>query len=129
MAKATLPILKQEIVGTQLIRTESEIEVDVDASLAMEYRWEKNFPELAKRESLTSYIERINNQDEASKKASYMSALKAVYCVFESDSLPTFESFLKLFNLSDQEYLDKLQKQIDLILKLVLGGSVVSEKN
>ncbi len=131
MIKTTLPKLDREIDDktNTIVRHESEIEVWIDTSIAVEEAWEKNFPEQAKRETLFAYIERIRDANEAGRKADLISELKAIYCCMVSDELPDFLTFARMFDGTDEEYVNKLSNKLQSVFKLVLGNSVVSEKN
>lgn len=119
-----LPTLKQEMVGEEVVTTESTAVFDLDTSVYSEERWEQNFPRLAQHEGLFQYIERVQ-KDSQTEKVRVIAMLKAIYCFIESNTVPTYKDFAKMFNLAVPEYTDKLINKLKIAFKLVLGGSSV----
>lgn len=119
-----LPTLKQEMVGEEVITTESTAVFDLDTSVYSEERWEQNFPRLAEHYGLFQYIEKVQKESETNK-VRVIAMLKAVYCFIESNTVPTYKDFAKMFNLAVPEYTDKLINKLKTAFKLVLGGSSV----
>ena len=58
-----------------------------------------------------------------------ISKLKALYCFLKSDDLPTFKTFVELFDISDQVTLEKQVKIIKEAFEIVLHSSAISQKN
>ena len=56
-----LPVLKQEFVDGTVRSEEENLVFQIDTSVYSEERWEQNFPELAAKEGLFQYIEKIQN--------------------------------------------------------------------
>lgn len=131
MVKLRIPINNREIVDGELKETKGEIVAGIDVTVYAEERWQKHFPENAKRETLFAYVERIQstNKTEAKDNATIISNLKALYCFLESDDLPDFKAFLQMFDLSDQQTLEKQVKTIKTAFDLVLQSSAVTGKN
>lgn len=115
---------KKEIKDGKLEKIAGIFEADLDMSLASQMRYETKFPELAKREDLYSYTNRINTINEISAGL-VISKMKTLYCWFDTDI--SFVDFLKLFDLSDENYIIRIMGEIKDILNLVIDGS--AEKN
>lgn len=54
--------------------------------------------------------------------------LKYIY-VIDSDKLPDYKSFLKLFDLADGEYLTSLTDKIKYVFEIALQGATANSKN
>lgn len=89
-----------------------------------QYRYEIKFPELSKNESLVDYSKRMDLIKELSLPV-IISKLKLIYCWFDEDM--TFNDFLKLFDLTDKEYIDKITNKLHKIFEVIFNGS--AEKN
>lgn len=125
--KIELPLLHQEFdKDNNLVSTEELVEFDVDTSVYSEERWEQNFPELAQRESLFQYVERID-KNAISNRVKVSAMLKAIFCFIESDRIQTYKQFAQMFSLSDPEYTDKLIHKLKTAFNAVLRSS--SAKN
>ena len=84
MIKTKLPVQEKEInEQNKLVKTERQIDVEIDTSLFAEERWEQNFPHNAKNETLFAYVERIRKAGLMESKAHILSNLKALYCFLE----------------------------------------------
>lgn len=131
MIKIRIPINNREIVEGKIVNNPSELIANIDTTVFAEERWQKHFPENAKNETLFAYVERIKNQNESTTKDAVMirSNLKALYCFLESEELPTFKSFVQLFDLSDETTLNKQVQVIHDAFTTVLSSSTVSSKN
>lgn len=130
MIKTKLPVQEKEInAQNQLVKSEREIEVEIDTSLFAEERWEQHFPHNAKNETLFAYVERIKKSGLMESKAQILSNLKALYCFLESKELPDFKSFLKLFDLADAEYLTRLVEKIKFVFEIALSTATADGKN
>lgn len=130
MIKTKLPVIEKELDATgKLVVKESEIDVAIDTSLFAEERWEQFFPQNAKTETLFAYVERIGAARLTESKAHILSNLKALYCFMESDKLADWKSFLKLFDLSDAEYLTRLVDKIKYVFEIALSSSTANAKN
>ena len=130
MIKTKLPVQEKEInEQNKLVKTERQIDVEIDTSLFAEERWEQNFPHNAKNETLFAYIERIRKAGLMESKAHILSNLKALYCFLESKELPDFKSFLKLFDLADAEYLTRLVDKIKFVFEIALKTATANAKN
>lgn len=119
-----LPLLKQEMVGEEILTTEKDVKFEIDTSVYSEERWEINFPHLAQHEGLFSYIERIS-ENAISEKVKVIAMLKAIYCFIESKEVSSYKEFAKMFILSAPEYVSKLISKLTFAFKLVLKGSAV----
>lgn len=130
MIKTTIPTLEKEIDGNgKLVVKQGEIDVAIDTSLFAEERWESNFPAQARQETLFAYVERIGNSGLTDNKAHILSNLKALYCFMDSDKLPDFKSFLKMFDLADIEYLTRLTDKIKYVFEIALSTATATPKN
>lgn len=119
-----LPMLKQEIVGEEVVSTESTVVFDLDTSVYSEERWEQNFPRLAEHEGLFSYIDRVQKES-ISDRVKVASMLKAIYCFIESEDIHSYKEFAKMFVLSAPEYTERLISRLVSAFKLILGSSAV----
>lgn len=119
-----LPVLNQKLENEQVVSEEKSVAFDIDTSVYSEERWEQNFPQLAGKESLFQYIERVHSAS-ATDRVRVVCMLKAIYCFIESDSIPTFKSFAQLFNLATPEYTDRLIAELLSAFKAILAGSSV----
>ena len=122
--KIEIPILSQQLKDGQVISEEKTAIFDIDTSVYSEERWEKHFPDLASREGLFQYVERIQNNS-VSDRVQVACMLKAVYCFIESDEIPTYKSFAQLINLAVPDYTERLLKTLKLAFDLILNGSSV----
>jgi hypothetical protein len=122
--KVKLPIQTKEIVNGALLKTKAEKEFEIDTSLAAQIRFETKFPELAQREDLDGYSKRIYEIKEMSAPV-IISKMKMLYCYFDTEI--SFIEFLKLFDLSDIEYVKKLVKTLSDVFEIIFDSS--AEKN
>lgn len=122
--KIKLPIQTKEIVNGELVKKQSEKVFDIDTSLASQIRFESKFPKLAEREDLFGYSKRLCEIDEITAPI-IISKMKMLYCWFDTDI--EFIDFLKLFDLTDKEYIDKLTDSLKTAFELIFTSS--SEKN
>lgn len=107
-----------------LVNSESSAEFDIDTSVYSEERWEQHFPQLAEHESLFQYIERVQGNS-ITERVKVLGLLKAIYCFIESDEVPSFKSFAKLFNLAVPDYTSNLIFKLKSAFELILNGSAV----
>lgn len=122
--KVHIPILEQVFTEEGVVNTEKDVVFDVDTSVYSEERWEQNFPDLAKKEGLFQYAERIRNES-VTDKVRVACMLKAIYCFIESDAVPTYKAFAQMFSLSVPEYTEKLIAKLKQVFEAVLGSSSV----
>lgn len=122
--KVTLNTQTKEIKNGQIENIKGTFTADLDMSLASQIRFEAKFPELAKNEDLIGYAQRLKEIKELNT-AVILSNMKVLYCWFDTDL--TFIEFLKLFDLTDMDYIKKLTEEIKTIFDLVLNSS--AEKN
>ena len=122
--KVTLNTQIKEIKNGKLEKIKGTFTADLDMSLASQIRFEAKFPELAKNEDLLGYAQRLKDINELST-AVIISNMKVLYCWFDTDL--TFIEFLKLFDLTDIDYIKQLTEEIKTIFDLILNGS--AEKN
>ena len=122
--KVKLPIQEKAIVNGELIKKTNEKEFEIDTSLASQIRFEAKFPELAQNEDLFGYSKRICDIDSLTAGV-IISKMKMLYCWFDTDI--QFVDFLKLFDLSDEEYVKRLTNEIREAFELIFNGS--AEKN
>ena len=128
MIKTTLPIVEKAIENDKLVTAKKTIDVKIDTSIFAEDRWESNFPQNARRETLFAYVERIKT-DGLNDKAHILSNLKALYCFIEGDAIPDFKSFCQMFDIADGEYLNELTNKMRVVFDIALNGSAVTQKN
>lgn len=122
--KVYLPIQEKVIKDGELIKTPGEKEFDLDMSVAGQMRFEAKFPELAEKEDLFGYSKRICSIEDLTGSV-MLSKMKMLYCWFDTEL--SFVEFLKMFDLSDTEFSNKLTGKIHEIFEIVFNGSV--EKN
>jgi hypothetical protein len=123
--KVTLTVMvKDELINGKRVVEYVDKAFNLDMSLGCQMRFEQRFPELAAHEDLISYTTRIKDIKELSLPA-IISKLKTVYCYFDTEL--TFMQFLKLFDLSNKEYVEKLTQQLTEIFEAVFGAAC--EKN
>lgn len=122
--KVTLNTQTKAIKNGQIEKIKGTFTADLDMSLASQIRFEAKFPELAKNEDLIGYAQRLKEIKELNT-AVILSNMKVLYCWFDTDL--TFIEFLKLFDLTDMDYIKKLTEEIKTIFDLVLNSS--AEKN
>ena len=122
--KVELHTQTKEIKNGKLVKKQGVFDADLDMSLASQIRYEAKFPELAQREDLYSYSKRISEIKELSA-AVIISKMKMLYCWFDTDV--SFVDFLKMFDLTDEEYVKRLTNEIKTAFDLIVDGS--AEKN
>jgi hypothetical protein len=122
--KIKLPIQTKEIIDGKLVIKSSEIELKIDTSLLAQQRFESKFPKLAEKEDLEGYSKRICAVETLSI-AVIISKMKMLYCWFDTDM--SFEDFLRLFDLTDVEYIKKLVNVFKEAFELIFNAS--AEKN
>jgi len=118
------PIVHKEIMDGKVKKEKTYIDFNVDTSLASQIRYEKKFPDLAKREDLLNYSIRIASIKELSS-SKILSWLKLLYCWIETDM--EFIDFVKLFDFTDSIYVKELTKTIEKAFNIILDDS--AEKN
>lgn len=129
MINTTLPVIDKSIVDGKLVVKESEIKIAIDTSLLAEERWEQNFKSNAQRETLFAYIARIQEAGLAENPAHILSNLKALYCFVESDDLPDWKTFLRLFDIAGGEYLTRLCEKVKEVFEIALSAATTTPKN
>lgn len=90
-----VPVIKNENGK----RVRKSMTLKVDTSFYAHYKWEEKFQEQMGM-TLTEYtakVKRLFEKDELNK-ADFVSLMKMLYCYVESDELPTFKDFLKIFD-------------------------------
>ena len=122
--KIELHTQTKEIKDGKLEKKQDMFIADLDMSLASQMRYEAKFPELAEKEDLYSYSKRISEVQETTAPV-IISKMKMLYCWFDTEI--RFVDFLKLFDLTDIEYVKKLTKEMQEIFTIILEGS--AEKN
>lgn len=122
--KVTLNTQTKEIKNGKIEKIKGTFTADLDMSLASQIRFEAKFPELAKNEDLIGYAQRLKDTKELNA-AIILSNMKVLYCWFDTDL--TFIEFLKLFDLTDIDYIKQLTSEIKTVFDLILNGS--AEKN
>lgn len=122
--KIKLPIQTKDIVNGELVKKQSEKVFEIDTSLASQIRFEAKFPGLAEKEDLDGYSKRICKVEELSAPV-IISKMKMLYCWFDTEL--EFIDFLKLFDLTDLEYVKKITGTIKEAFELIFKAS--AEKN
>jgi hypothetical protein len=123
--KIKLPIVtKDELKDGKRVFEYEEREVVFNNTISCQMRWESCFPELAKRESVIDYAARVRELEGRSVGV-LISEMKVVYCFLELD-MP-FTEFIKLFDFSQKEYVEKLIAKIKEAFDVIFDTA--SEKN
>lgn len=122
--KIKLPIQIKEIQNDELKKQLLEKEFELDTSLASQIRFEAKFPELAIKEDIFDFTKRISEHTEVTAGV-LISKLKVLYCWLETDI--DFIGFLKLFDLSDIDYIKQLTSKIKYAFDIIFNSS--AEKN
>lgn len=101
----------------QIEVTRGEIEVEIDTSFKAHLKWEEQFAPTVGY-SLVTYTEMIKEwiKEPNTAKAQFVGLLKALYCFVNSDKLPTFGDFAKLF---DFEIADQIMNKLKIVLEQV----------
>ena len=128
--KITLTVkAKDELLSGKRVVEFKDKEFELDLSLNAQVRWEKKFPELAEKEELLTYAERVEKLKITNKNntslAVLISQMKVLYCYFDFDL--SFDKFLSMFDFSKQEYSEKLIKQMTEAFEVI--NNEASEKN
>ena len=119
-----LPVLKQSFDNGELLCVEHEASFDIDTSVYSEERWEKNFPDLAAKEGLFQYIERVQ-ENAVTDRVRVSCMLKAIYCFIESPEVPTYKQFAQMISLSTPEYTVRMLERLKSAFDIILNGSSV----
>lgn len=122
--KIKLPIQTKEIIDGKIVKTTGEKELIIDPSLLAQKRFEAKFPEDARKEDLSAYSKRICAVKELSVGL-IICKMQLLYCWFDTDM--SFEEFLRLFDLTDIEYIKKLTNALKETFELIFEAS--AEKN
>ncbi len=130
MINTTLPVLEKELdeAAKKIVVNKRTIKVKIDTSVLAEKRWEENFPNNAKTETLFNYVERIQKAG-ITDAARVLSGLKAIYCFIVSDEIENYDAFLQLFDLADTEYLKELVNKIKFVFDIALNTATTDAKN
>lgn len=120
-----IPILEKEFKDGKIEKTKGELEVEIDTSAFAHLKWEEHFQKTVGY-SLEQYTALMQKTIAKNKNAaSFTSLLKLLYCYVNSDKLPTFTEFAKLFDL---EIADEILKKLQIVFEQ-LDNSAVSKKN
>lgn len=119
-----LPVVYKRVVDGKLEVQKDYLDCIIDTSLASQIRYEAKFPELAKNEDLYGYSKRLREHKELTI-GKILSDLKLLYCWLKIDL--EFIDFVRLFDMSDKEYVKDLLKAMDEGFKFILNSS--AEKN
>ena len=122
--KIKLTIQTKEIIDGKLVVMASEKELVLDPSFLAQQRFEAKFPKLAEQEDLEGYSKRICAVKELSLPI-IISKMKLLYCWFDTEM--SFEDFLRLFDLTDVEYIKKLVNVFNEAFEIIFNAS--AEKN
>lgn len=104
------------------IVTEKEyLAFDLDTSIHSEYRFQRYFKDTVSDKTLADYASRILSfkpKNSSDRMLQLASLLKIIYCFLESEKVPTYEDFEKLFDFSiAEELLTKIAKILELYAK------------
>ena len=108
----TVPYVKsKEIIDGEVKVDLGKMDLEIDTSFMANLKWEEEFQQVAGYDLIT-YTEMVKKwtMNEGSGKSHFVGMMKLMYCYVNSDKLPTFKSFAKLFDYSvANEILDKLK--------------------
>lgn len=119
-----LPVVYKRVVDGELQVHKDYLDCIINTTLTSQMKYESKFPELAKNEDLYGYSKRIREYKDLST-AKILSDLKLLYCWIDIDI--EFIDFVRLFDMSDKEYVKELLKAIDDGFQFVFNSS--AEKN
>lgn len=103
-------------------KKKGEMKVQIDTSFLAHLKWEEQFQSTVGYD-LTTYTAMVKEwiKDETKQKTHFIGMLKLLYCYVNSDELPTFRDFAKLF---DYEVADDILKIIGKVFEEI-GKSAV----
>jgi hypothetical protein len=110
-----IPTIKREMIDGEFKTIRGELPVDIDTSFEAHLKWEEHFQSTLKC-SLTEYTERVKHQisNGDQSKVGLVGMLKMLYCYVNSDQLPTFRDFARLFDFEvADEILGVIKKVLD----------------
>ncbi len=112
-----IPYIEKRDIHGKPARERKEMTVEIDTSFSAHLKWEEQFQETLKCD-LATYTERVRGwlKSDEQSKANFIGMLKLLYCFIESDRLPTFKSFVKLF---DYEVAGEILEKIGEVLSEV----------
>lgn len=118
-----IPTITKRVEDDKVVKERGEMPVEVDTSFLAHLKWEEKFQEQMGVD-LSTYTERVRKwlKDEKKAKANMVGLLKLLYCYVNSDKLPTFTDFVKLF---DYEVADEILNKIGVVLEE--AGEVASK--
>ena len=123
--KVKLPfITKDQMENGRRVFEYTDKEISVDNTLNAQMRWESRFPELAEHASIVDYSTRIKEVGGTSL-AVIISKMKVIYCFLDTEL--TFEQFLKMFDYSQKEYVEKLIEWLTEAFEAIFDAA--AEKN
>lgn len=110
-----IPTLKREFVNNEVVTTKGEMKVHIDTSFLAHLKWEEQFQATVGHD-LATYTAMVRQwvKDETKQKTHFVGMLKLLYCYVNSEELPTFYDFAKLF---DYEIADEILSKIGTILE------------
>lgn len=122
--RINLPIIKERYYDGdgKLVVERGELPVTIDASMLAHLKWEEHF-EKQLGVNLTEYTERVSKwvQNPEEAKLHFLSLLKWLYCYVNSDALPTFIDFVKLFQVEVME--ESIKKIADVLSEIMKYAS------
>lgn len=124
-----IPIVKNKTFNNetgQVTIVKGEMKVNIDTSFLAHLKWEEQFQQILQCD-LTEYTQRVIGwtKNESTAKQNFLGILKLLYCYINSEELPTFKDFCKLFEYEVAgEILEVVGKVLTEIQK-----SMVNEKN
>ena len=108
----TVPYVKsKEIIDGEVKVDLGKMDLEIDTSFMANLKWEEEFQPVAGYDLIT-YTEIVKEWASNKKpgKSHFVGMMKLMYCYVNSDKLPTFKSFAKLFDYSvANEILEQLK--------------------
>lgn len=106
-------------------KKQGEMKVQIDTSFLAHLKWEEQFQPSVGYD-LATYTAMVREwiKDENKQKTHFVGMLKLLYCYVNSDEIPTFKEFAKLF---DYEIADQILNKISAVLEEV--NKSISGKN
>ncbi len=130
MIKTKLPCWNSQIKDNKKVVSDYDLIVTINTSITAEQKWEEEFKEQAKNETLFNYIARIGSSNLKTADTSLLlSAFKALYCLIECEDILNFKQFLTLFDFSEEKRFEKLINEVTNIFEIALSNSANDPKN
>lgn len=111
----TVPTISREMQNKKVIVKHGSLKLEIDTSFAANLKWEEQFQGTLGCDLIT-YTERVQKWKLSPKNAKihFVGMMKLLYCYVNSDKLPSFNEFLKMFDI---EIANEILGQITIVLE------------